>query len=265
MKKLATLGLIMVVTLSASAVNPLKQQWMGTMAYSKPFMTFDLSYTPFFIGRNLSPMALDKSYTETFSHEFSYSTGLNIGIHVKKSLMIQAGCWYSARTYLSETEGTFSSGNTGRIVTRYMPNYLSIPLSFKIILREKIGPFFKIGAVADMLSSYNAQSNFFGTATFDDMAMMAKTKEQFETMRYSLALSFGLTMGSTRKSGVYVQLEPTFLYSLSNDSEVFSSAYRPFYYGLSISLGYNMMRKEKGGEYDLPGDYEEEAEPVEAE
>jgi hypothetical protein len=230
---------------------------------SKPFMAIDLSYTPFFIGRNLSPMQLDQNFTEKFSHDFSYSTGINIGFFVKRNIQIQTGFWYSPRTYTSEIDGNFNGGS-GRIVSRYMPNYLSVPLNFKIVLREKVSPFIKIGGLVDILSTYSLQSNFFGSATFDDMSAYTKTKEQFEKTRYSLVVSFGITAGGMRKKSTYFQLEPMFVYSLSPDSKTFSSKYCPFYYGLSLSFGFNFKRKENYSKYNMP-DEEEYEEEIDAE
>ncbi|MFI5204601.1 MAG: outer membrane beta-barrel protein [Flavobacteriales bacterium] len=260
MKKLTSLGFILVITTGLLVAGPVKQQFMVMPSYGKPFLEVSGFYVPFFSGRNLAPVSLEKSYTEKFSHEFSYSTGINIGFYLSRKAMIQTGCWYSGRTYVSEIDGTFMSGATGRVVSRYMPNYLSIPLSLKIMMRDKVAPFFKIGAVADMLYAYSNQSNFYGAATFDDMAALTKTKEQFEKMRYSLMLSFGVNVGNMRKNSFSLQIEPLFIYSLSNDSEVFSSSYRPFYYGLSVSLGFGFTRKDSGGDYEFPDgeiEYEE--------
>jgi hypothetical protein len=259
MKKcLLSVGFIIAV-LSVNGVNN-NQRILVMPTFGNPLFVVEGIYTPFFVGRNLATTSLEKSFIETYAHEYSWSAGVNAGWYAGKHIQIQTGAWYSPRNYICKTEGTFSAGY-GSVVSRYMPTYVSVPLAFKIVLREKVSPFLKIGALADMLMSYSGQSNFYGSATFDDMAAYTKTKEQFEKTRFSLIMSFGLTMGNLYKNSMYIQFEPTFIYSLSNDAEVLSSSYRPFYYGFSFTLGYVFVKHQRERDYELPDEIEfEEAE-----
>jgi hypothetical protein len=253
MKKLTSTLVLCAIVCSAGA-NSMKRMIAYT-SYREPLFTFELQYTPFLHGKNMAFTALEKSYTEKFQHEYSFSTGLIIGYHLGDIMQLKTGAWYSPRNYISTIEGTFNGG-FGKIESRYRVNYISIPLLLSLEVDDEVSPFFKIGAVGDMLTSFSSASNFYGSATFSDMELMTKTKSQFETMRYSLLVSAGICLGKDYSdNSPYVQLEPMFMFSLTNDSDKLSSNYRPFYAGVSVVLGYHLAKNNGGrgrGEYSLP-------------
>mgnify|MGYP001599695780 CR=1 FL=1 len=211
-----------------------------------------LVYNSYFLNKSgAKPEMTEK--LEQFKPMYSDMFGLRIArAPIDWGVGIQTGVYYHRHSYFSSIEGNFNGTAYGKMVKTYNVNYLNIP--FNLLFGPNDGDvyvYFKIGASMDYFMDVTNDGTFWGSVTQLDYDTYTKVSSSgyndFEQMRWNVncGLGFSAHFGSDQQFGFI--LEPNFIKSVTNDSKIFYSEYKPLMIGITTGFQYNFRARRSGG------------------
>jgi len=218
-------------------------------------------YNSYFLNKNGTQPEMSEKL-ELFRPMYADMFGLRIArAPIDWGVGIQAGIYYHRHNYFSSVEGNFNgAGNYGKMVNTYNINYLNIP--FNLLFGPNDGDiyvYFKIGASVDYFMDVQNNGVYWGSVSELDYATYTKVNtpdyNDFEQMRWNVNCGFGLSahFGSDQQFGFI--LEPNFIKSVTNDSKIFYSEYKPLMIGITTGFQYNFRARRSGGGIDSGVDF----------
>ncbi|MFZ5552314.1 MAG: hypothetical protein ACOZCO_04305 [Bacteroidota bacterium] len=207
-------------------------------------------YNSYFLNKNGKQPVIGEKL-EQFRPMYSDMFGLRIArAPIDWGMGIQTGVYYHRHHYFHSIEGNFNAITSyAKLVNNYSVDYLNIPLNLLFGPNDgDVYIYFKIGASMDYFMGARHDGYFWNPLTQFEYDVYTKTEENndFEEMRWNVNCGFGLSahFGSDSQFGFI--LEPNFFKSVTTDSKVYYSEYKPLMIGITTGFQYNFRSRRSG-------------------